>query len=373
MNRRALNLRARQRGWSLVETAMVLLLMGVMSTGLWKTMEVVGENKRGEQSRDVTQRAEDALYGMLLRDLRLPTPQDATVSLRQPNHLVGWLPEGVLSTEPARSIRYIVDRDLVMPVDTLRFRTDPMGLIPNPAPPAPPFLTPRGEANGLDLCLKVIRREASGMGMVQGMNLAFGVQQLGSTENFTNAAPEFQFGNDQADLGATNSQLKSRATGHIEVVHRVGCIPAFARLTNEVKSAALFNDLYTIARINTDLKGLELQGARDFLRSHEWRRRVALTNVTISGLRIITNLVAMSTTPAGAAIAAANLGPQIMAVILWAELVELSDMGATANAGALPGLKTAHEQARDYADNLAAQRDRHLMRANSFQVKGVQP
>lgn len=373
MNRKVPRPRAHQRGWSLVESAMVLLLMGVMSTGLWKTMEVVSENKRGEQSRDVTQRAEDALYGMLLSDLRLPEPQDATVSLLRPNHLVGWLPEGVLGTEPARSIRYIVDRDLVAPVGTLRFQADPMGLIPNPAPPTPPFLAPRGEANGLDLCLKVIRRESSAMGMVQGMNLAFGVQQLGSVENLNNATPDFQFGTQQADLGATNSQLKSRTIGHIEMVHRVGCIPAFARLTTEVKSAALFNDLYTIARINTDLKGLELQAARDFLRSHEWRRKVAMTNVTIWGLRIITNLVAMSTTPAGAAFAAANLGPQILGVILWAELVELSDIGAAANAGALPGLKNAHEQARAYADDLVAQRDRHLVRANSFQAKGVQP
>ncbi len=371
--RRPIEPRGRQRGWSLVEAVMVLLLMGVMSTGLWKTMEVVGKKQSGEQSRDVMQRAEDALYGMVLRDMRLPMPEDASVSLERPFHFVGWLPERVLGTEPPRSIRYIVDRDLVEPPGALRFQADPMGLIPNPPPPAPPFLAPRVEANGLDLCLRIIRREAAAVAMVQGVNLAFGVQQVAKLDTLGEASPAFQFGNDQAAAGETNSELKSRAAGHIEMVHRLGCIQGFARLTTEVKSAALFNDLYTIARINTDLKGLELQAARDFLRSHQWRRRVAMTNVTISGLRIITNLVAMSTTPAGAAIAAANLAPQIMALMLWAELVQLSDTGAAANAGALPGLQQAHDQARAYADHLVEQRDRHVARANEFQVRGVQP
>ncbi|MGE0100460.1 MAG: hypothetical protein AB7S86_19135 [Hydrogenophaga sp.] len=365
--------RAPQRGWSLLESAMVLLLVGAMSTGVWKTLELVGKNQAGEHSHDVLQRAEDALYGMALRDLQLPMPEDATVSPDRPNHWVGWLPQDVLGTEPRRSIRYIVDADLVTPIGALRFQADPMQLISNPLPPAAPLLAPRGAANGLDLCFKLIQRESSAAGEVNGMGLAFGVQQIDQVEPLNAAGPRFDFGQAPAAQAETRNELKTRTQGHLEMVHRMGCIQGFARLTTEVKSAAVFNDLHTVARINMDLKGLEHQAARDFLRSHEWRRRVAMTNLTVANLKVITNLIAMSTTPAGLVLGAGNVAPHALLIALWAQLIELSDIGVAANAAALPGLEAAHQNARTYANDLAVQRDHHMARANDFQARGVRP
>jgi hypothetical protein len=72
-------------------------------------------------------------------------------------------------------------------------------------------------------------------------------------------------------------------------------------------------------------------------------------------------------------LATANVIPQALAITLWAQLVQLSQMGIDANAGALEGLEIAHLRAKVYAQQLATQRDRHIARANLFQVKGVRP
>ncbi len=369
--------RGRQRGWSLVEAAMVVMLVGVMSTGLWKTMELVGKNSRGEQSRDVLQRAEDALYGMALRDLRLPIPDDAVISADNPRHLEGWLPENVLGTEPPRSIRYIVDQRLVTATTNL-YDPDPMrllgpdsnedNLLENVS-----LLPPQtGGPNGLDLCLKVVQREREGLAKVDGANLMMGLQQTDSLDKSSGAA-RFQFGTNATPGADARGQLNTRTVGHLELIHRMGCMQGFARLTAEVKSAALFHDLYLMAGINRDLRALEVRAAGDFLRSHHWRKRVAITRLTMTVISTAANLVSMQTSPVGAAIGAANLSAMALLIVLWNQLIGLSQQGINANEAALPILKAAHQEAIDYAESMKQQRGWHLARINGFVSKGVAP
>jgi len=357
--------RRSQQGWSLVEAAVVVMLVGLMSTSLWKTMEVVGQSQTAEQTRDVVTRAEDALNGMLLRDLHLPLPDGARVMPGRPDHLVGWLPVDVLGTEPPRSIPYMVDGALVAPPATVLYQSDPMNLL---GPNAPP---PRTAVNGLDLCLRLAQR--SEVPSIDGMGVAFGVQQSDQRDQATGGDPEFRMPFDSASDLQVQRAPNFRAAGYLELVARLGCIQGFARLTQEVRSAVVFNDLYTIARINTDLKALELQAAGQFLRSHKWRYIVALTQMSTLIVKTATNLIAMDTTPSGAAFAAANLVPLGLAITLWADLAALSKKGIDGNEAAIPQLRVLHAQARDYADSLAAQRDMHVALLTQYQAKGVRP
>lgn len=352
-----------QRGWSLVEATVVLMLVGLMSAGVWKTMEVVGKNGSAQQTRDVTTRAEDALFGMLLRDLHLPMPDDARQMPQRPDHWVGWLPVSVLGTEPPRSIPYMVDNALVTPPSAVLYRSDPLNLLGTQGPP------PRTAANGLDLCFRLVQRSQAPS--IDGMGLAFGVQQ--SDQRDPAADPEFRMPFDSADDQQLKRAPNFRAAGHLELVSRLACIKGFARLAKEVRSAAMFNDLYTIAQINTDLKALELQAAGQFLRSHKWRYIVATTQVVTLAVKSATNLLAMQTTPAGVLSTAKNAVPLAIAISLWADLMQLSQLGIEGNEAEIPVLRAAHAQARDYADSLAAQRDVHLSRVNLFQAKGLRP
>lgn len=354
-----------QRGWSLVEAAVVLLLVGLMSAGLWKTMEVAGQEGAAQQTREVTTRAEDALFGMLLRDLYLPMPDNAKAMPKRPGYWVGWLPVGVLGTEPPRSIPYMVDNELVAPPSVVLYRSDPLSLLGTYGPP------PRTAANGLDLCFGLVQRAQAPS--IDGMGVAFGVQQSDQRDQAGDRDPEFQMSFDSVDDQQLQRVPNFRAAGHLELVSRLGCVKGFARLAKEVRSAAMFNDLYALAQINTDLKALELQAAGQFLRSHKWRYIVATTQVSTLAVKSATNLLAMQTTPAGVLAAAKNAVPLAIAINLWADLMRLSQKGIQGNEEAIPLLRAAHAQARDYANSLAAQRDAHVWRVSQFQAKGIRP
>jgi hypothetical protein len=158
-----------------------------------------------------------------------------------------------------------------------------------------------------------------------------------------------------------------RAVGLRDMLHRLGCIPAFARVTTEVKSATVFNDLHTVGRINTDLIGLELQATRDFLRSHAWRRDVVISNMTVSSLKMAAAIIGFQITPPAAILGVAVLATHSVVMTLWGKLLELSIAAVKSNSEAIPKVQQSHELAKVYADQLLAQRNRHVERANFFQ------
>jgi type II secretory pathway pseudopilin PulG len=344
--RHRLDSNPRQRGWSLIEMAMVLMLTGVMSTGLWKVLEGVQKKEEVTTSRGLLLRAEDALYGMALRDLRLPTPVDFEKTRESGDLMVlrGRLPEEVLLTEPTHTISYAVEARWVQAPGPI-YRSDPMGLLTNPSDGSS-LLAPRGAANLLDLCLAIAQVDQASTANVFDFN-----------EGFSLARP----------LGDASVNGERRAVGLRDMLHRLGCIPAFARVTTEVKSATVFNDLHTVARINADLKGLELQATRDFLRSHAWRRDVVITNMTVSSLKMAAGIISFQTTPPAALFGVPVLATHSIAMTLWGQLLELSVAAVRSNSEALPKVQESHELARVYADQLLAQRDRHVQRANFFQ------
>lgn len=355
----------RQRGWSLVEAVVVVMLMGFTAAGLWKTMELVKGNESGEQTRELVERAQHALQGHLMRDHVLPSPVDAAPSPGRPNHVEGWLPVDVLGSEPPRRIRYVVDQALLgIPV---QYRSDPMGLL------SAGDLPPRNVANGLDACLRLIQRETANVSTSGSFRVAFGVQTRGVAGSAGTAAQEFVLENPLATTPGTAEQISTRAVGYTELVHQLGCFPAFARLATEVKAAVLATDLQDQADLNVQLHDLLVRATRESIVNATWRIVNASIRLAVSTWNTAQAMVTMATTPLGLATAAGTLAAFTVEATLWGTLLKLSGESLAANRAALPVAQAAQVAAQNYAQDMAQQRAWHLGRAAAFQSQGVMP
>lgn len=363
--------RQRQRGWSLVEAVVVVMLMGVMAVGLWKIMGLVQRSQGGEQSRELVQRAEHALLGRLLRDHALPRPDAAVPSPVWPNHLEGWLPVDVLGTEPPRRIRYLVDQALLAPPTSL-YQADPLGLLPTGGP-APLGPAPRTVVNGLDVCLTLIRQEKAQVTAAAGLRLAFGVQTRGTAGSAGLSANDFVLGNPAVGSPGSLDQLNTRALGYSELVHQLGCFPAFARLATEVKAAVLADDLHSQAELNADLHDLMVRGTRESIANATWRIVNCATRLAVSTWNTANATVTTRTTPYGLVAATGTLATFALEAALWTEILKFSVKSLEGNLPALPLAEQARDAAYEYSAQMAQQRQWHLDRANDFQNRGVMP
>ncbi|WP_439519020.1 type II secretion system protein [Hydrogenophaga sp.] len=335
--------RRRQAGWSLLEAVVVLAILGLMSTGLWKTLALVEDKRRGEQVRDTLQRAEDALHGMALRDHRLPLPDDAMPSSLGPEHWEGWLPVEVLGTEPPRSIRYVVDRSLAAGPVAI-YRADPVELLGD-------GVKARTRINGLDLCLLVVQREQAAFAKGQTHRLALRLQQ------------------GQAASDAT----PTRASGYLELVHRLGCAPAFARLATGVKAAVLASDLAELARLDMLLRELAVREAEDSLRNHQWRVANAMARFGVATWNLVATKLTGATTPLGAFHVAANVAGFAFEAARWTALIDYSLERAQHAQQTLDEAMDRREMAHKRADQRNAAFESRLQRVDALQVKGLMP
>ncbi|MGE0100137.1 MAG: hypothetical protein AB7S86_17490 [Hydrogenophaga sp.] len=344
--------RQHQIGWGLLEAVVVVALAGLMATGFWKSLELVGSNNRQIKARETLQRVEDALYGLAVRDHRLPMPVDAAESAHAPDHWEGWLPADVLVTEPPRSIRYLVSKSLTLP-PAVAYRADPWGMLGN-------AVADRTDANGLDLCLRVIQQEQAGLDGGVTPRLAFRLQQDGMSE--------------RGASGTGPSQAQDvRAVGILNLIHRLGCIPAIARLATEVKAATLASDLQEIAELNVRLHSLAVQSAVESLVNHQWRLVNVAARLAASSWNLVATKLTGATTPLGALKVATNIAGFSFEAARLALVMDYSiEMAGRARA------KVGQEaHLRDQARSVAADRDEErlwrLQQVQALQLKGLMP
>lgn len=329
--------RARQAGWSLLEAAVVVSIVGLMTLGFWKTLALVEGKQQSEHARDTLQRAEDALHGLALRDHRLPMPEDAVRSPLGPDHWEGWLPDHVLGSEAPRSIRYVVDRALAEPPASL-YRADPLGLLGA-------GVAARIDPNGFDLCLGAIQREEAGLAAGGGTRLAFSV----------GGPPE------------------ARAASYLEFVHRLGCVKALAGLATEVKAAVLASDLSELARLDVAFRSLAVRDAEDSLRNHQWRVANAMARLAVSTWNLVATKLTGATTPLGAFKVAANVAGFTFEAARWAMLIDYSIERAARAQNTLDDAIDRRGTAQERARQQAAALESRLQRVNALQTRGLLP
>ena len=260
-----------QRGASLVELAIVLVVIGLVSLLLVQFLQVASEERRDAAGRDLLKRADDALLAFSMVHSRLPCPAADSGGLEDcAVGQVGLLPYRTIGLPDAnaRRIRYGVlrrpdpsrsDADLAV----LNDRFAPMQVFGGGV--ATEF--PLGHRNGLDLCWAI--RSAQALPVSSSflhVTRADEPSSIGDHVAYAVAlpAPGGTFSSHQAGtLPAFDSPRRRQVAGYADRVLAVGLDQLWTRMrcgdNLAAASHAHFNAAAAMAVTHTSLRDYETQ------------------------------------------------------------------------------------------------------------------
>lgn len=218
----------RQRGWSLVELAVALvitaLLMVLLVTLLPLGNQVLDHDR---QQRELAQ-AEQALLGFARAHAQMPAADSDGDGRANDGASDGWLPVQDLGLSPRMRVRYQVQPHLVLPPADL-FRP----LV------SPDFASQLGtSANGLDLCMRLLLDQRGNVPMA-GLNMpvSFYLAHSGGRGHDLARGAETWDPAAQALPGDGTSAVLTSAAGPGEFSARLDCPDLLARTQGSAQAA----------------------------------------------------------------------------------------------------------------------------------------
>lgn len=219
----------RAGGWSLVELAVVLVVLALIGVALWQLLPLAPKVAAGDAAgRDLAQ-VEQALLGHALAHGRLPAPVTEAGVTVVPVEALG-LPERL-------KLRYVVQASLTAsPGDVFSPALPPEV----DAVPATPTFT--GEINGLDFCMAL--KDAAGDSLVgmQGVPTAFALMHGGPAGHDQLRGAAFVLPG-----SAGTGERRIAAVGPGEFAARLNCPDRVARAHGAVRAAFGAYDLARVA------------------------------------------------------------------------------------------------------------------------------
>lgn len=219
----------RTKGWSLVEMAVVLVVMGAIGLALWRLLPLAPKVAAGDMAARELAQAEQALVGYVLAHSRLPAPvlQNG----------VGVLPVDALGLPSRLKLRYQVQPALtVSPGDGFA------PLLP-PAPGVVPAVpTVSGQVNGLDFCMALKDVETLTLNGMDGVPAAFALMHGGPVGHDQMAGAAFAL-----PAGQTLGERMVAALGPGEFASRLGCPDRVSRVHGAARAAYAAYDLSRVA------------------------------------------------------------------------------------------------------------------------------
>lgn len=381
------------RGFSLVEMAVVLTILGTIGLAMWRLLPVAGQAASSASGPAVLlSRAEQAVIGFARLHGRLPCPDTAGNGLENcaSPAQTGWLPARSLGIVLPQRLRYGVSRQNTGGVNLTaaqaRFTPD------WPARPEPPEFPewPKSlawpndsssEVNGLDLCagLRSAARAPGASALVGapgGVPLAFALAHPGAIDADGDGNP-FDGANTGAGTIADPSTAHSttyddltRTVGFGRLAAGLGCVEKLSAAQAAHRSAWADYDHYRIAVAYEQFR-------RFGVNVRTMNRDMAIANVTIAGIDLImaTATSAMSVSIAVSAVGSA--APAVAAAVIAVGAATANVGVAATNLGlAEAALSKANQQygaAIDYRTDVAEpQLAASLDRAEKLDQRGLQ-
>lgn len=236
-------MRRRSGGWSLVELAVVLAVIGVLGLVLWRVLPLAPKIAADETAARDLARAEQALVGYALAHSHLPPPAiEGGLSV---------LPVAQLGLPARMKLRYQVQAALTASPGNLFTPILPPEVLPGSG--AALATTP----NGLDLCMALKGLSSASLSGMQGIPTAFALMHTGpaghdQTRNMAFALPG------SAGLG----NRKVLAIGPGELASQLACPDRVARTHGAVRAAYAAYDMVRVAEDYKDFRVFAVQVAQ---------------------------------------------------------------------------------------------------------------
>lgn len=241
----------RQKGWTLLEAAVAVALIGLISVTVLTSIKVVEGGNETVRQNDFLLRAEAALAGSVIQgNFHLPPPLDAIPSPKRPGYIEGWLPNSLLGLQSSKRVRYLVDESLISK-PTAIYEADPLQLSDG-------LIMARSQINGLDFCMTVMKNEMAGTALPNGMRAAFVLQEVLSTGKLHGDVNSLWLAGDSSDSAPENVQLETLSSGYLEFLENLGCLQKFSQLSVGTKATAVQAELVKLAGQTVELERLQL-------------------------------------------------------------------------------------------------------------------
>ncbi len=234
-------------GWSLLELAVVLVVMGLIGLVVWRMVPLSHQVAEGDTATDVLQQSEQALEGFALANHRLPAPDADDGSGRggdgkeDPGLTSGWLPVRTLDLPGGLRVRYEV-ATILSSAPGNRFAP----MLPAVAPVVAPN---NGSAythteNGLDFCLAVAEAQGSAPLQLGNVNVAYALGFGGRPGNDNDHAADADFPLPGSVAAVGRNVL---AVGPGELAVRLNCPDRVSRTLAAARAAYAAYDLSRFA------------------------------------------------------------------------------------------------------------------------------
>jgi hypothetical protein len=221
--------RARARGWSLVEMAVVLVIMGVIGIALWRFLPLAPKVAAGDAAQRELAQAEQALLGYVLVHSRLPAPAI--------ENGMAMLPVEAMGLPAALKMRYQVQPSLtVSPGDTF------LPMLPPAVGAVPATPTVSSLVNGLDFCMALKGASALSLTGMEGIPTAFALMHGGPAGHDRLVGAAFALPG-----SAAIGERAVLAVGPGEFASRLGCPDRVAKAHGGARAAYAAYDLAQVA------------------------------------------------------------------------------------------------------------------------------
>ncbi len=326
--RNTMTMGARQRGFSLIELAMVMVILAAVGALLWSLLPRLSQIATPEL-REVSElrEAERAVMGFAIARSRLPCPDQDNDGLEDCGTAgaAGLLPQRTLGQVFPAPIRYAVGRGVLNDLTTLTDRYIP------PIPPGPVPVAVPVQLNGFDLCIRLRDAQASSAGnalVAGGIPVAFALahpgrlDQDGDGSPFDGASLTQTFGLPGTAPGIGYDD-RSRALGLGQMASRLGCLKLLSLMNGAARSAGAARDLYDFVSLYRDFREFNRDQAESALDAAEFEVAMAAAGLALAIASEAVSIAGSAESLGAAAfaivIAAANIGVATAQVVLAAQ------------------------------------------------------